>query len=52
MIRPGFSDAMAQSLVLPALVLLIGLAAALMFTAPSHLKKQPAEPAQPADQTT
>ncbi|MEV0791766.1 DHA2 family efflux MFS transporter permease subunit [Kribbella sp. NPDC050459] len=52
MIRPGFSDAMAQSLVLPALVLLIGLAAALMFTAPSHLKKQPAESAQPADQTT
>ncbi|MGW5190918.1 DHA2 family efflux MFS transporter permease subunit [Kribbella sp. NPDC004138] len=51
-IRPGFSDAMAQSLVLPALVLLIGLAAALMFTAPSHLKKQPAESAQPADQTT
>jgi hypothetical protein len=32
---------MAQSLVLPALVLLIGLVAALLFTAPSHLKKQP-----------
>ncbi|MET9273738.1 DHA2 family efflux MFS transporter permease subunit [Kribbella sp. NPDC003557] len=52
MIRPGFSDAMAQSLVLPALVLLIGLAAALMFVAPSHLKKQPDGATQQADQTT
>jgi MFS family permease len=52
MIRPGFSDAMAQSLVLPALVLLVGLVATLLFVAPSHLKKQPAGAAQPADQTT
>ncbi|MEU8221561.1 DHA2 family efflux MFS transporter permease subunit [Kribbella sp. NPDC048915] len=49
-IRPGFSDAMAQSLILPALVLLIGLVAALLFVAPSHLRR-PAE-AQPVDQTT
>jgi multisubunit Na+/H+ antiporter MnhC subunit len=55
-VRQGFSDAMAQSLVLPALVLVIGLVAALLFVAPSHLQKQPATPsdggAQPADQTT
>ncbi|WP_202868093.1 hypothetical protein [Kribbella sindirgiensis] len=52
MVRQGFSDAMAQSLVLPALVLLVGLVAALLFTAPSHLQKQQDEVARPADQTT
>ncbi|TCC41153.1 DHA2 family efflux MFS transporter permease subunit [Kribbella speibonae] len=52
MVRQGFSDAMAQSLVLPAVVLLVGLVAALLFTAPSHLKKQQDETARPADQTT
>jgi hypothetical protein len=45
--RQGFSDSMAQSLVLPALVLVVGLVAALLFVAPSHLqdahKKQPVE---------
>jgi hypothetical protein len=38
---------MAQSLILPAIVLLIGLAAALMFTAPTYLRKQ-ADATQPA----
>ncbi|NUR96422.1 MAG: MFS transporter, partial [Kribbellaceae bacterium] len=49
MVRQGFSDSMAQSLVLPALVLVIGLIAALMFAAPSHLRKQPADTTQPAE---
>jgi EmrB/QacA subfamily drug resistance transporter len=37
-IRQGFSDAMAQSLLLPAAVLVIGLVAALMFENPKHLR--------------
>jgi len=37
----GFSDSMAQSLILPAAVLLIGLVAALMFEKPAHMM-QPA----------
>ncbi|MFG1909228.1 DHA2 family efflux MFS transporter permease subunit [Kribbella sp. NPDC048928] len=41
--RQGFSDSMAQALVLPAVVLLIGLVAALLFTAPGHLQKQPTD---------
>jgi EmrB/QacA subfamily drug resistance transporter len=39
-IHQGFSDAMAQSLMLPAAVLIIGLVAALFFTRPQHLQKQ------------
>jgi len=35
----GFSDSMAQSLVLPASVLLIGVAASLLFIKPSHLQR-------------
>ncbi|MFG1621403.1 DHA2 family efflux MFS transporter permease subunit [Kribbella sp. NPDC049227] len=38
----GFSDSMAQSLILPGAVLLIGLVAALMFAKPAHM-------ARPAD---
>ena len=34
----GFSDSMAQSLILPAAVLLIGLVAALMFEKPAHMQ--------------
>jgi EmrB/QacA subfamily drug resistance transporter len=49
LVRPGFSDAMAQSLILPAVVLLIGLAAALLFAAPSHLRKQPTDVTQPVE---
>jgi len=42
MVRQGFSDSMAQSLLLPAAVLVIGLIAALLFARPSHLQEQPA----------
>jgi EmrB/QacA subfamily drug resistance transporter len=38
-LRQGFSDSMAQSLILPAIVLLIGLVAALLFVKPTHLKQ-------------
>jgi EmrB/QacA subfamily drug resistance transporter len=41
----GFSDAMAQSLMLPAAVLLIGLVAALMFSRPAHLQRPADAPA-------
>ena len=34
----GFSDSMAQSLILPAAVLLIGLVAALLFEKPAHMQ--------------
>ncbi|MEV6285311.1 DHA2 family efflux MFS transporter permease subunit [Kribbella sp. NPDC051770] len=37
-IHQGFSDSMAQSLILPASVLIIGLVAALFFTRPAHLQ--------------
>ena len=37
--QQGFSDAMAQSLMLPAAVLLIGLIAALMFSRPTHMRR-------------
>jgi EmrB/QacA subfamily drug resistance transporter len=48
-VRQGFSDSMAQSLALPAAVLVIGLVAALLFSAPSHLQKKPADATQPAE---
>ncbi|TCC53672.1 DHA2 family efflux MFS transporter permease subunit [Kribbella capetownensis] len=35
----GFSDSMAQSLILPGVVLLIGLVAALLFAKPSHMAR-------------
>jgi EmrB/QacA subfamily drug resistance transporter len=38
-LRQGFSDSMAQSMVLPAAVLLIGFAAALLFVKPSFMNK-------------
>jgi EmrB/QacA subfamily drug resistance transporter len=38
-LHQGFSDAMAQSLMLPAAVLVIGLVAALLFTRPKHLER-------------
>jgi EmrB/QacA subfamily drug resistance transporter len=38
-LHQGFSDAMAQSLSLPAAVLLIGLVAVLFFSRPTHLQK-------------
>ncbi|GAB2554686.1 DHA2 family efflux MFS transporter permease subunit [Kribbella endophytica] len=41
-IHQGFSDAMAQSLMLPASVLIIGLIAALFFTRPLHLQDKAA----------
>jgi EmrB/QacA subfamily drug resistance transporter len=44
-LRQGFSDAMAQSLMLPAAVLLIGLIAALMFSRPAHLQRPVDAPA-------
>ena len=48
-VRQGFSDSMAQSLLLPAAVLLIGLVAALLFVAPAHLQKKPDDATQPAE---
>ncbi|TCM51594.1 DHA2 family efflux MFS transporter permease subunit [Kribbella sp. VKM Ac-2568] len=44
-LHQGFSDSMAQSLMLPAAVLVIGLIAALFFTKPKYLER-------PADTTT
>ncbi len=38
-LRGGFADAMAQSLLLPAAVVLIGLLASLFFARPSHLRR-------------
>jgi EmrB/QacA subfamily drug resistance transporter len=37
----GFSDSMAQSLILPAAVLLIGVVAALLFVKPAHMERKP-----------
>jgi MFS family permease len=37
-LRAGYSDAMAQSLLLPALVLLVGLVAVLFFATPHHMR--------------
>ncbi|NEA34501.1 DHA2 family efflux MFS transporter permease subunit [Streptomyces sp. SID13031] len=44
-LRQGFSDSMAQSLILPAAVLLIGVVAALLFSKPSFMNKPASEPA-------
>jgi EmrB/QacA subfamily drug resistance transporter len=44
-VRQGFSDAMAQSLILPASVLVIGLIAALLFARPPSMQKRSAAPA-------
>jgi len=41
----GFSDSMAQSLMLPAAVLLIGLVAALLFARPTHMQRPVDTPA-------
>lgn len=38
-LRHGFADAMAQSLLLPALVILIGLVASLCFARPAHMRR-------------
>ncbi|WP_020387974.1 DHA2 family efflux MFS transporter permease subunit [Kribbella catacumbae] len=38
-LRQGFSDSMAQALMLPAAVLLIGLIAAILFAKPSHMDR-------------
>jgi MFS family permease len=48
-VRQGFSDSMAQSLLLPALVLVAGLIAALLFVAPSHLVTPPGTPGRSTD---
>jgi EmrB/QacA subfamily drug resistance transporter len=48
LLHAGFASAMAQSLLLPAGVVLIGWVAALCFARPHHMRKQPAVP-QPAD---
>ena len=42
-LQQGFSDSMAQSLVLPAAVLLIGLAAALLFAKPVRAQGKPSD---------
>jgi hypothetical protein len=41
----GFSDSMAQAILLPAAVLVIGLIAALLFTTPKHLQHPADAPA-------
>jgi EmrB/QacA subfamily drug resistance transporter len=45
-LREGFSAAMSDSLLLPAAVLIIGLAAVLCFTAPKGRQKPPKSPAE------
>ncbi|MGH3444228.1 MAG: DHA2 family efflux MFS transporter permease subunit, partial [Nocardioidaceae bacterium] len=45
----GFADAMAQSLLLPAAVIVIGLLAALCFATPRHLVRQPAGVEKPVE---
>jgi EmrB/QacA subfamily drug resistance transporter len=45
-LRQGFSDSMAQSLMLPAAVLLIGLVAVLFFARPTHLDSPAARSAK------
>ncbi|MEU4190655.1 DHA2 family efflux MFS transporter permease subunit [Kribbella sp. NPDC026611] len=49
MLKQGFSDAMAQSVILPAAVLLIGVVAALLFARPSHMQSRPQDVAQPVE---
>jgi EmrB/QacA subfamily drug resistance transporter len=48
-LQGAFATAMAQSLLLPASVLLIGLAAALCFARPTHLRRDPASAAVAGD---
>jgi hypothetical protein len=48
-VHAAFSTAMAQSLLLPAVVLLVGVAAALGFATPRHLLRRPVpQPARAA----
>jgi EmrB/QacA subfamily drug resistance transporter len=47
-LHDGFSTAMAQSLLLPAAVLVAGLVAVLCFTAPAHLRRRRPAPPLPA----
>ncbi len=44
-LKDGFSAAMAESLLLPAAVLVVGWIAVLCFAAPTHLRPKP-EPAE------
>lgn len=39
-LHQGFSDAMAQSLMLPAAVVLLGFVAAVLFARPTHLRQR------------
>jgi EmrB/QacA subfamily drug resistance transporter len=48
-LHDGFATAMAQSMLLPAAVLLIGWVAALCFATPRHLQRPATEPAQASD---
>ncbi|TDO43255.1 EmrB/QacA subfamily drug resistance transporter [Kribbella sp. VKM Ac-2527] len=48
-LHQGFSDAMAQSLMLPAAVVLIGLVAALLFVRPDHLQQRPVDAVKKAE---
>jgi EmrB/QacA subfamily drug resistance transporter len=45
-LHAGFSDAMAQSMLLPAAVIVLGLIAALFFATPGHLKRAAAPPSE------
>jgi hypothetical protein len=47
-LHAGFSTAMAQSLLLPAAVVLIGLIAVLCYAAPKHLRSAPTATEEPA----
>jgi EmrB/QacA subfamily drug resistance transporter len=47
-LHAGFSTAMAQSLLLPAAVVLIGLVAVLCYAAPQHMRRAPAATEEPA----
>ncbi len=42
-LHPGFSDAMAQSILLPAAVIVLGLIAALFFARPAHMRARAPE---------
>jgi EmrB/QacA subfamily drug resistance transporter len=46
-LQSGFSDAMAQALLLPAAVMVFGLLAAMCFERPGHLRRRPAPAAPP-----
>jgi EmrB/QacA subfamily drug resistance transporter len=47
-VRGAFSTAMAQSVLLPAAVVVVGLVAVLFFAAPTHLRREPDPAAAPA----